>query len=200
MDEIQKINLKFFIVSLKQDKFVGPLLKASAKKVLDTPENQLDDLSCLQCLQEISSLIQYKEEIKNCIENVVNNWNKPSLLLCIPAQLQYYFCLGQEVAVAYQQRSKTTNEMCSFVKTGRIDGQEVPFRVYDNFLAMLDSVSVIPREDFMKAWWNILRHYEELPAIISTDSNDGNIRKNFITLLSCYEHIKIFEKGASFGS
>ena len=199
MDGNQKQELKLFIQQLKGNSLVGPLLQNSAKTILNTPESQLNDLMCFKCLQEISLLIQYDKGIKDYIEKVVNNWNNPYSFLCIPAQLQYYFCLGQEVAFFYREKSETINDMCSFVKTQYIDERKVCDAVYDNFLAMLDSVSVMPLEDFQKALLKILRHYKKIPEMLSINSNNEEIHKNLSTLLCCFEHIKMYERESFLG-
>lgn len=198
MNKRKKNYIFTFVSQLVERK---PLLKQvvgkPVKDIIGDADGKLDDIPYYQCLQELSRHEKEYPCIKEFIDGVTADIGKVSFLFIIKGKTQRYFLLGDDIRTTYEHQTQQVQEMCSFAETQYINDRKISDCVHDSFVAMIDSLSVYPREDFLKKREIILRYCEQHDKTQifnnhQTESDDAN----FATLLNCYEKIKNYENTA----
>lgn len=189
MNESEKSDIWRYVKLLEADTLKVAFFTKPINDIIADENYKLDDKSYLKCLQELSRIPSAHEQVKNFIDNAKGIFH----LLCIQTPTQWYLLQGDEIQFLVEQFHQEIESMYSFAQTQCIGNHKIHNTVYDSFLAMIDSLSVYPQEDFSTNWKKILRHYDPYQVHIYNDSPIKKEHENLATLLECYRHIKIFE-------
>lgn len=195
MDCSIKNTIECIAQTVLQDKYLCSYVTDPIEQVAQK-NNQLSELDYLQCLQELSRIKEYRDNVLQVMDDIVKD-----TLNCIifHGETQSYILQDKnpnEIRWLLQEKKEDLMGVKQFVSSKKLLPElTVSFGVYDAFMDMVDSLSVYPKNDFTKSWLRIVKYYvADSPFGEINELSNTADQKTISSLCACYKKIIEFEK------